>query len=354
MVRIKVCDIFLVYPKIIRLGILILKNIMFVLRLLGWHYKLYHYLCYNLNCRMEIIMEIKNKKLEQLIRIALNKPTEPITKDDIVLLKPMIQSLAAGGTTDIEYRNLEYSNFQNKIEEIALTTKAEHLLRLYRRIDGYRDRRYQKIFGLCVLLGVTDIYDIGCGFEWQVAHILNLKEISYTGIDMVGRNFEYVRTSDGNQTKSEKEISIDFMYYTNLFSELNENIRFINNKYPCVIHPQKDNLGIAIGADFLIEDTSVAEALARDFERIVFQVKFHEYNECEKIFSGFSLMELNRTVWYNYFTKEATNKGIVTFLATRYRKEIECLKKIGYNYNDDRFFVDSVDKTKYLENLTKK
>ena len=59
----------------------------------------------------------------------------------------------------------------------------------------------------------------------------------------------------------------------------------------------------------------------------------------------------NRTVWHNYFTEKATNKGVVTFLATRHSEEIEYMKNIGYNYNDDRFFVDSVDKTKYLLNL---
>lgn len=140
---------------------------------------------------------------------------------------------------------------------------------------------------------------------------------------------------------------VDFDYYTNLFSEFNGNIRFIRAEYPFEIQAKANNLAIAVGS---IGDIQQMEALARDFERVIMTVELGNEPEIREIFSDFQIVELERYESKNYFTEKATGGGFLMFFATRYGDEIEYLKNVGYSYYDDRFFVDAVDKTRYLEN----
>lgn len=111
----------------------------------------------------------KNKKLEELIRKIRGKPTGPITNMDLAVCKPMIRRLASGASSVVNFNeplSPKRGEFHEGIRKLAMETGDEQLLRLYKRTDDHKDRRYQKFFGLGILLGVTDIYDIGCGFEW--------------------------------------------------------------------------------------------------------------------------------------------------------------------------------------------
>jgi len=149
------------------------------------------------------------------------------------------------------------------------------------------------------------------------------------------------------ETQFEK---IDFSYYNRLFGEINSNIRFIHAMYPCTIHAKSNNMGIAV-ALWNENMENIVEAMARDFERMLFQVAFHDEEKYKESLSTFYTVKIHEVKWKNYFTDK--ENGNIYIFATKYKDDIEYLKKVGYNFHDDRFYADVVETTKYLENIRK-
>lgn len=83
------------------------------------------------------------------------------------------------------------------------------------------------MFGLCRILGITDIYDIGYGTELQAGYLTQINGISYTGIDSRDRLPPTVAVTvspDGRVTEQiieSKRFSIET--YNCLFEELYPN-----------------------------------------------------------------------------------------------------------------------------------
>lgn len=131
--------------------------------------------------------------------------------------------------------------------------------------------RYRKIFDLCRVLGITNIYDIGCCTINQSFLLAHHSRINYTGIDD-GFILNDWRTSDLETNN----------YYRLLAPEspppfCNGRIRFVKGCYPDASFEVKPN-NIAIGSYSLtmcegkecIEKT--VSALTHDFERILFNL----------------------------------------------------------------------------------
>lgn len=184
---------------------------------------------------------------------------------------------------------------------------------------------YLKIFGFCRALGITNLYDIGCGNSHQALLLSGFPNIYYTGIDS----------------------NYDFKSLNSLFSEFSNNIRFQQAEYPFEIISPKNNIAIsqyALGAltqmrksDDSIKNT--AKTLSRDFERIL--ISINTESDCFSIWKAeladFSLHILG------YDALDGKLQGsIPTVFATKFPEEIAKLKESKYNYYNNEFIIDFI------------
>lgn len=183
---------------------------------------------------------------------------------------------------------------------------------------------YARIFGLCRILGVTNLYDIGCAHYLQAYLLKSHKNMFYTGIDRM----------------------FDFSYVNELISTpnsplfLGERIKFQMAEYPFDIQPADNNVAISSNClGFLLRDEesikSVAGALSRDFERIIMNVKSESFGVWETELAAFKLHRI----------------GERDFLfGTKFPEDIYRLEEIGYNCLDNRFTIGFYDEDGRLYN----
>lgn len=136
--------------------------------------------------------------------------------------------------------------------------------------------RYHAAFELCELLGVKEIYDIGCGFLNQSFLLLEKHNISYTGIDT---NFWLL------DCRNVIDESYPNYHCPVVFHDLpefcNGRIRFVNHEYPYTITPKHGNIAIAFHSlGFRLSDEenvtdeirAILKQLEHDFERILITI----------------------------------------------------------------------------------
>ena len=155
--------------------------------------------------------------------------------------------------------------------------KLDRLLEIYtqwnsvhvqynRAYSNHTHSNYFKIFGICRLLNIKNIYDIGCGTT-GLSHAFLLhhfplsrnsdKNVSYIGIDCNACD------------------ELDFEFMNEIFSNgWGNRIKFEKNTYPCNITNKNNNIALKIGSDngnrqFL---GKMAEAFSKDFERVIIEI----------------------------------------------------------------------------------
>lgn len=224
-----------------------------------------------------------------------------------------------------------YNDFKENLKKLALKGGEEITLELYTNFKLAElgkfaiYNKYSKIFGLCLFLGLTDLYDIGCGVNFQVCLITGFQGIYYTGIDC-----------------DKGENGIDFKCQNKWFVNYTKRINFIHAEYPFEIKAKNNNIAIAVGGVFEYEDSQVektATALARDFERIFVDLSLKSYEIFKNSLPDFKIHVVKK--YDNY----------VIIFATKFHEEIALLEETGYNYNDDRFSLEEVDLTRYIDKL---
>lgn len=140
----------------------------------------------------------------------------------------------------------------------------------YKEDDFKRSKnaRYRRIFDLCRMLGITNIYDIGPEAINQSFQLVSHTNISYTGI---GTTFDLI-----DWREKDREAG----YYSRPYvrkappSLAGGRIRFMKGWYPDVsLNIRENNIAVAScsltmckGAETIAKTTA---ALARDFERIL-------------------------------------------------------------------------------------
>ena len=122
---------------------------------------------------------------------------------------------------------------------------------------------YSRIFGLCRLLGGMNIYDIGCGWNYQAVLLYAKHDMTYLGIDC--------------------EESFDFDRMNGVFADhCRDRIRFICDHYPCPLKILPGNAAIARRWQFTKKGTKAfryfAESIARDFDRLITTVNIEGYD----------------------------------------------------------------------------
>ena len=222
------------------------------------------------------------------------------------------------------------SKLEEKLKKLILQTGDETILDSYIKLKSARNQQhyydYLRIFGLCRALGVTNLYDIGCGHSRQAFLLSKSLDICYTGIDCVDYDFNDLNA---------------------LFLELNgnENIKFRYAEYPFAVTTASNNIAIshyALGAlgtmrksDDAIENA--AKALSRDFERILISINPECLSIWETVLTDFTLC----TVGYD-IEDGKTATSIPTVFGTRFPEELAKLEEIEYNYYNNRFMVEFI------------
>lgn len=237
--------------------------------------------------------------------------------------------------------------------------KLEQLLQIYtqwsavnvqynRSYSNQTHSNYFKIFGICRLLNIKNIYDIGCGttglchafllHHFPLSHNSD-KNVSYVGIDCL--------------TCEE----LDFELMNKAFSNGWENrIKFEKNTYPCYIENKNNNIALKIGSsDDRKSLTKIAESFSRDFERIIIEIPSEEgstRNRKSDFINNSALYieclseSLPNFIQYEIDDYYGVRKRKYIFF-TKFQKDIDFLNSIKYNWIDEQFSVESIFISKY-------
>ncbi|MDD4414567.1 MAG: hypothetical protein PHR14_08525 [Oscillospiraceae bacterium] len=133
--------------------------------------------------------------------------------------------------------------------------------------------KYANIFDFCKVLGVNNLYDIGCCFINQSFLLLDSPDVFYTGI----RGFSLM---DYHNVIDETYPNYHYPVAEQVPSFCDGRINFINKEYPFEITPAKNNIAIAIhslgtykmGLNTGPEIETIAHALAKDFDLILMDI----------------------------------------------------------------------------------
>jgi len=182
-------------------------------------------------------------------------------------------------------------------------------------------KNYEKIFGLCRLLGLTDIYDIGCSDNYQAFLLINHPDMSYTGFDC-----------DSN---------IGFTYINDITAKCGDGNRIKHRiaEYPFPITASENNVAILLGCiDFTMNASeesvkNTTTALSRDFGRIIM-----------------SSIHKNVKVWETGLREFEMYKIDSYIFGTKFPKDISVLESAGYDFYDKRFTIGNVDKIYAIKN----
>lgn len=197
----------------------------------------------------------------------------------------------------------KFDTFMQKIRSASAFTdsaKADFAkadmndLRIYERLlTAEQSRfgcfeRYAHIFSFCRALGVTNLYDIGCGHQLQASLLIHAPDIYYTGID--DRFISFFEDFEPNPD-----------YLNQLFESFldSDRIRFIMDEYPCKLSVRENNIAAAIGS--LRYEPAVAKALSRDFERILIDLPSQEFDAGGLSAKDIANSDIN--IWKNPFEK---------------------------------------------------
>lgn len=305
------------------------------------------------------IIEIKNPKVEEIIRKSSGKRTGPLTWGDFRFGKWEIKLLAKGliGRSRMEYHPY-YRKLETAVREKMMQEMREHK-EGHGESDSYAvhlfanmhagDLKYRTAFGLCMILGTAEFWDIGCGQGMQAGLVAAWKGIRYVGIDCKTEQIRaYIHHSpEGEVTESTECSPFSVEEYNEIFTAYQGSISFRKAEYPCPVTPGKNSIAICLGLVFE-NPRRFGDALKKDFERVILQYPLNEEEEWKKALSPFCLHSLD--VWYktNYFTGKILG-GWKVVLATVFPEDIEYLNRIGYDWNNIRFQLGNFHLTDYLD-----
>ena len=189
----------------------------------------------------------------------------------------------------------DYFAGQNSIE---LKGKGDHVdMRIYQRKSASEIghlgcyERYVQVFALSRLLGVKNIYDIGCGNQLQAFLLTFSQDINYIGIDDQFKNWP-------------ENFELDPDYCADLFQKFTatNRFKFIKNTYPCELDINQGNIAIAIAVCCNLKSPrqkNILKTMGNEFERIIFDIQKSMLNK--EITAGDipDIISKKISVWYD-------------------------------------------------------
>jgi len=172
------------------------------------------------------------------------------------------------GTDEIEKDTVVY---WNDTPENYVKTKESFFITVY--------FRYSRIFELCRVLGVSNIYDIGCQTINQSFLLARYSTVSYTGITTGRFELNDYRLADYDTLNA-----CNFVTRQAPPPFCNGRIKFVLGYYPDVpLEIKPNNIAIACYALYQNDEDSIkniSSAFVRDFDRVLFDIDFHRKEIC--------------------------------------------------------------------------
>lgn len=273
-----------------------------------------------------------------------------LTDKEFEILQTKLKSSLSGASTSASFYNFHEGSGAEGLKG------DETALNIYKRIMAAHHiyfpcfYRYSRVFSLCHALEVNNLYDIGCGSQLQALLLIYAPKMNYTGID------PYIFQDYPDN------FFPDPSYINELFESFtipgNNRIEYIKETYPCDLTVAANNIAITlstpVGRSVADERRkNITAAISRDFERIVFDVPFQEYN-----LTGMNIKDIiynEVEVWTNPFEKyyclwknavpefEFYKIGERNYIfGTKVSDDIEKLKK-HYTFVDNQFMTGVID-----------
>jgi len=160
--------------------------------------------------------------------------------------------------------NLEFHQFENS------KTVPKDEIGLFRRVSATSPflfstmYEYSRVFSFCASLGISNIYDIGCGHRMQSLMLMYAPEITYTGID------PYIFHDPFTDFEADAGYINDRLAQ---FQNGSDRIFYIEKGYPCELEIVQNNIAVMLYMGMEIEKNpqsfkKLTQALSGDFERI--------------------------------------------------------------------------------------
>ncbi len=191
----------------------------------------------------------------------------------------------------------------DSVAKIYLRAKRFHLTNLF--------FTYSRVYDICRVLGVTNIFDLGCMTINQGLMLLRYSNMSYTGVEAnrfylndyrIGDFFEPIGTKTCNIKKNA------FLYPTveNVPPFANGRIRYIKGDYPISLCVPKNSIGVSMRSLGFSDDKEqikrIVHSLTCDFNRIIFDMRFDQITEWKtNAWEDFTVVQIGPT--YLYATK---------------------------------------------------
>ncbi len=211
-------------------------------------------------------------------------------------------------------------------EELAgmyIRRKRLHLTQLF--------FHYSKVYDLCRVLGVTNVFDLGCMTINQGLMLLRYTNLSYTGIDAYRFYLNDYRIGDaftpiGRPPKSRRT---DAFLYPTLDDApppfADGRIRYIKGAYPLPLSVPENSIGVSMRSFGFSEDgekiREIVRALTTDFDRVLFDPRIDRLSDwITDDWADFTVVQIGPTYLY----------------ATKYPEDIARLERV-YPREDGRF-----------------
>lgn len=177
---------------------------------------------------------------------------------------------------------------------------------------------YSRIFGLCRLLGGVNIYDIGCGGNYQACLLYYRADMTYTGIDA--------------------EENLDFDRMNKVFGRAfsTNRIRFFCDKYPCPLNILPGNAAIArrwrYSKDSAFALKRFGEAIAHDFDRLITTFDIEGYDRED-------MMQFWEESMPGFRAVPIGDEDLI--LVTKIAEDFEKMEEVSYKYGNSAFAIRS-------------
>ena len=191
---------------------------------------------------------------------------EKLTDEEFAILQQKLKCTHTQSCTG----NLEFHQFESGKNAAEM---SEEDLGLFRRVAAATPflfstmYEYSRVFTFCANLGISHLYDIGCGNRMQGLMFMYAPEMTYTGIDPSLFHDPFTGFDADVGYVNDRLAQFQSGWYDS------DRIFYIEKSYPCELEIERNNIALMLYMGMDIEKNPQAfrkltQALAGDFERI--------------------------------------------------------------------------------------
>jgi len=175
----------------------------------------------------------------------------------------LISEVVMGTEEIVKGMDCHLNNVENELADQYVRDKRLYLTQIF--------FRYSRIFDLCRVLGITNVYDIGCQWLNQAFLLIRYSNLHYIGIDKSNFYLNDYRIVD-------RDVKNFYFPITNQVPPAfcGGRISFMKACYPFELNVSPNNIAVACSSIAELSDkkdiNQMVAALTKDFERVIFNV----------------------------------------------------------------------------------